>query len=346
MKKKKNSNTKKKRMISIIAAATTLVVVAVVAVVAWKINDFLSEPLSNMDVSENINEVIDEPITGQFNVLLLGCDKSEERTDTIMLINVDKTNKSIRMISIPRDTKVRFNNYNDKINASVPLGGIELLIKNVKALTGAPIHYYVMVSPGALAQVVDALGGVEYNVERDMKYSDPYQDLYIDLKAGLQILNGDQAEQYCRYRSYVMGDLTRTEHQQKFLKALIEQKLKLEYIDRIPDVFNAIKANIQTNVTLRTVLGNLRVLEMLSEGVEIELIEVPGEFNDMEKEHISYYLIEGKAKDELLSICEEKFMGSGESIVGDSALDSDSSTTDTVSDKISNDEKRWQLSFK
>ena len=346
MQEKKTLQVKKRKMITLIAAITTLVVVAIVAVVAWKINDFLSEPISNIEVTDNINKVIDEPITGQFNVLLLGCDKSEQRTDTIMLINVDKTNKSIRMISIPRDTKVKFNNYNDKINSSVPLGGVELLIKNIKALTGVPIHYYAMIAPGAFAQIVDALGGVEYDVERDMKYSDPYQDLYIDLKKGPQTLNGDQAEQYCRYRSYVMGDLTRTEHQQKFLKALIEQKLKLEYISKVPDVFNAVKDNIQTNVTLRTVLGNLRVLEMLSEGVEIEMIEVPGQYNDMEKEHISYYLIEGKDKDELLSICEEKFMGSGEPIVGDSNLDTDSSTIDTVNDKISNDEKRWQLNFK
>lgn len=246
-----------------------------------------------------------------FNVLLLGCDVSKIRTDTIMMINVDPEAKTIRFLSIPRDTKIRIYGNYQKINASVPLGGYDLLFKNLKEITGAPIHYYVSISPGTFAKIVDALGGVEYNVEQNMYYSDPKQGLYINLKKGQQTLNGNQAEQYCRFRRYAMGDITRTEHQQKFLVELLKQKLQLQYITKIPDIFDVIREDIKTNITPVTVLDNLEIAKMFAGGsVAMETVETPGHYNDMHVEGISYYLID---KEKVLEICKDKFLGSGES---------------------------------
>ena len=138
--------------------------------------------------------------SSSFNLLLIGTDKSGLMTDAIMLVNVDKTEKKIRLLSIPRDTRVTVEGKRRKINSCYMRGGIDLLLDEIKQLTCAPINYYALIKPGMLADIVDRLGGVEYEVERDMKYSDPSQDLYIDLEAGKQILNGDMAEQYCRFR--------------------------------------------------------------------------------------------------------------------------------------------------
>ena len=258
------------------------------------------------DALTNIDSATDDTF---FNALLVGSDKSGKLTDAIMLLNVNKQTKTIRMLSIPRDTKVTVGNVKCKINSCYARGGMDLLLDEVKQLTNAPINYYAVISPGILAQIVDCLGGVEYDVEQNMKYSDPAQDLYIDLKAGPQILDGDKAEQYCRFRSYVMGDIERTRSQQKFFKALFEQKLNVKNVTKIKGIFDIVSENVKSNVSYKDVISNLSVLQILSEGGEIECIEAPGKFNDMRKEGVSYYLIINEDLKKLREICKNSFNG-------------------------------------
>ena len=291
-------------LLLIIAAALTLVI--------YKVDGLMSRSYfgkNNNDAIVNLDSVSD---SGSFNALLIGTDKSGQLTDAIMLVNVNKTEKKIRMLSIPRDTKVTVDGKKRKINSCYAKGGIDLLLEEVKELTDAPINYYAIIQPGALAQIVDSLGGVEYEVEQDMHYSDPSQDLYIDLEAGLQTLSGDQAEQYCRYRSYTMGDLERTRAQQKFFKALFEQKLKLKYVTKLKSVYDAVAQNLETNVTFKDIASNISVMQMLTDPSQIECIEVPGEFNDMKKDGVSYYLILNEDLEQLRSICAEYFNGGSE----------------------------------
>ena len=247
--------------------------------------------------------------SSSFNLLLIGTDKSGLMTDAIMLVNVDKSDKKIRLLSIPRDTRVTVDGKRRKINSCYMRGGIDLLLDEVKQLTCAPINYYALIKPGMLADIVDRLGGVEYEVERDMKYSDPSQDLYIDLKAGKQTLNGDMAEQYCRFRSYPMGDLERTEAQKRFFKALLEQKLKLKYTTKIKGIYDDVCKNLETNVTFKDILSNISVMQMLESPDQIEVLDVPGEFNDMKKDGISYYLIINQDLDRLRQLCADNFNG-------------------------------------
>ena len=261
-----------------------------------------------LESNEFATAVVEKPLPESFNALLVGTDKSGEMTDTIMLVNVNTDTEKIHMLSIPRDTKVKVDGKNRKINSCYHRGGLELLVTKVKELTNAPIHYYAIIGTGTLAQIVDALGGVEYEVERDMYYNDPVQDLHIDLEKGMQTLNGEQAEQYCRFRSYVMGDLTRTECQQKFLKALLKQKLKLKYVTKVYSLYEAVNENIETNVTMSDIVSNLSIMSMISDESQIECIETPGTYNDMKKDGISYYLIEDEYLDELQSICAKKFL--------------------------------------
>lgn len=239
------------------------------------------------------------------NILLLGCDASGVRPDSILLVHVDGGEGRISLLSLPRDSKVLYEDKTRKLNTVMVLDGEAALEQKISELTGVNIDYYVCLKTGTFAKVVDALGGVEYTVEQDMYYSDPAQDLYIDLEAGTQTLNGEQCEQYCRYRSYVMGDLTRTQNQQKLLDALIRQKMTPGYIVKLPAIYNIIKENARTDITLGDISLYLPLVRSMSEGeLEIERLDCPGEYNDMEKEGVSYYQIDQNA---LYNLCLEHF---------------------------------------
>ena len=138
-----------------------------------------------------------------------------------------------------------------------------------------------------------------------MYYRDPAQNLYIDLQAGTQTLTGEQCEQYCRYRNYVMGDLTRTQNQQKMLDALIRQKMTPAYIMKLPALYNIIRENAQTDISVKDISLYLPLVRSMTEGqLQIERLDCPGEYNDMEKEGVSYYQIDQKA---LYNLCLEHF---------------------------------------
>lgn len=245
-----------------------------------------------------------EPQTdASFTALLLGDDESGLRPDSIVLVHVDGKQNRIDLLSVPRDSKVYYKGRNHKINSLSQLGGREAVIGQVSDLTGADIKYYVEIKTGALAGIVDALDGVEYTVERDMNYEDPHQNLKIHLKAGRQTLDGAACEQYCRYRSYVMGDLTRTQHQQALLAELLRQKMNARYIAKLPAVYQTLRENSETNLTPTDIVNYLPLVKSMADGkVQIELHDCPGEYNDMKAEGISYYLID---REGLQSLCRE-----------------------------------------
>lgn len=290
-----------------------LLCVILITVIAVKLYGALSEPIFDTGIDDvaipltNID--YSKEAKSSFNALLIGTDASGELTDALMLVNIDKKDKTISMLSIPRDTKIKVDGKNRKINSCYRKGGLDLLLSEIKNLTQAPIHYYAIIEPGALADIVDSLGGVQYNVEQNMHYSDPAQDLYIDLEKGEQLLSGDQAEQYCRYRSYTMGDIERTQCQQKFFKALFEQKLNIKYVTKLSPLYNAVSENVKTNITFRDIVENITVMQMITDESQIRTFETPGTFNDMKKEGVSYYLIKGKHLSELRTICIDNFDG-------------------------------------
>ena len=249
-----------------------------------------------------------KPVTERgerINVLLLGCDESGLRTDSIMLVGADSGTGQVTMLSLPRDSKVRFNDRTRKLNSALVYGDIGLLLDTVEELTGVPIDYYIRIKTGVFADIVDALGGVEYTVEQDMRYSDPEQDLYIDLKAGTQTLSGAQCEQYCRYRRYLMGDYTRAQKQRELLSALVRQKLNIGSLAKLPALYNIIKENAETNITPADVAGHIGMLRMLiGKELNIETLDTPGAYNEMEIEGVSYYLVDREA---LQSLCQSHF---------------------------------------
>ena len=173
-------------------------------------------------------DALDSSGSGKINVLVVGVDKDGTRSDVNMLFSLDPKEKTVNLMSIPRDTRVEFKKgSHGKINACIgKQNGEELLIETVKDLTGMPIHNFCKVNFEGLRNIIDILGGVEFDVPMDMDYDDPAQDLHIHLKKGKQTLNGADAEGLLRFRKgYATGDLGRIDMQQAFLKELINQKL-------------------------------------------------------------------------------------------------------------------------
>ena len=211
------------------------------------------------------DSVFDPPERNKMNILLMGLDEGKSRADTIMLVCLDKKAKTTKIISIPRDTRVTVNGRSIKINSTMGYKSREeLMVKKVKELTGIPINYYAAVDFDGFIEIVDILGGVDYDVPFDMNYDDPYQGLSIHLKKGMQHLDGQAAHDYVRFRqnnygtppgNYALGDPGRIEAQQAFLKEFVRQKLKLRYIIRAPFLANSISKYLETNVDISKALG-------------------------------------------------------------------------------------------
>lgn len=185
------------------------------------------------------------------SLLFVGVDEGG-RADTIFTYEMSEEGKAT-IYSIPRDT---FVTENMKIPyLLVQENGDEKLIEAVSEITGRPVKDYVRMDLTAAEAVIDALGGVTFTVPQDMYYSDPYQDLFIDLKAGEQTLSGKDAVSLLRYRKgYPEGDLKRVEVQQAFLMELFRQKCNPAYLKEIPSVMDAIKGHVVTNLIAEDVV--------------------------------------------------------------------------------------------
>lgn len=181
-----------------------------------------------------------------YTVLILGRDTGGGgNTDTMLLASYDVTNQKATVMSIPRDTMVNIPYDIKRINAVYNYGGggekgIQALYKEISQLVGFEPDYQVIVEWDAVGKIVDAMGGVWFDVPRNMNYDDPWQDLSIHQTKGYRLLSGDDAMQVLRYRhdndmryGYPDGDLGRIKTQQALLKAMVEQLLKLENITKV-----------------------------------------------------------------------------------------------------------------
>lgn len=191
-----------------------------------------------------------------YTCLIFGMDDGYGNTDTIMVATFDVPNRKIGLMSIPRDTVISLENspaYN-KINAAHAQGGTERLKKEVSELLGIPIDYYVKVRLTAFERLVDLVGGVYFDVPVDMHYFDPDQDLLIDLTAGPQTLNGEQAMQLVRFRQdntgAGYGDTGRAHTQQEFLKAMLGQVLSGASIGDIPGLVDIVRSYVEIDQSL------------------------------------------------------------------------------------------------
>ncbi|MGC8971004.1 MAG: LCP family protein [bacterium] len=221
-----------------------------------------------------------------FNIVILGRDYDYDnrgrrldsgRTDTIMVFHVDCKGKKINGISIPRDTIVNIPRHGEsKINAAYHIGGVPLAIEVIEDLLGIKIDYYVLLDPDTFKRIVDAIGGVEIYVEKDMRYKDSWGNLYIDLKKGYQRLNGVQAEGYVRFRYDSLGDIGRIERQQKFLYALLSQVTKPNMIVRVPTLIQELSKYIHTNLPVSEMISLVTFFVRERNTIQLKTTTLPG----------------------------------------------------------------------
>ncbi len=264
-----------------ILLAAVLILVGVSAIT------FFSGLQSGLLPSEG--EGMPKPQPGEkVNILVLGVDVPLDskgnvnynvptRSDTIMLASVDLDDSTISVLSVPRDTRVEIPGRSGfyKINSAHVYGGPGLVVKTVSEFLDVPIHYYVRTNVDGFSSIVDILGGVEIDVEKDMYYVDVYQDLVIDLKEGLQVLDGKNAIGYVRYRSDG-SDITRIGRQQKFLMALADEFLDVSTLFKLPRLAGEIVKFIDTNMEAGEMMSLARIV-LKADPSEIAMNMIPGE---------------------------------------------------------------------
>lgn len=207
-------------------------------------------------------EVYTEPLavdrdSGKYTILMVGRDFASNSTDTIIVVQIDTKTHSIHCVSIPRDTLINISwaSTPKKINAVYPgflnsgRDPVEGLKTQIRSLLGFDVDCYVVVHLQAVADLVEAIGGVWFDVPQDMYYVDYVQDLYIDIKAGYQLLDGYDALRLCRFRDgYAGGDLQRIEVQHEFLKAMMSQLLSVGSIPHLGELINVLLWNVETDL--------------------------------------------------------------------------------------------------
>ena len=266
VKAKQNPNTKKKKKkwkkVLLIILLLLLIAGGVFAYRVHQNGGGLSGILATaVGHDENTKKNLDE-----FKCLVLGISTDEEGallTDTIMVASYNPNTQKATLLSIPRDTYTGTNPA--KATAYQKINSIysrnedpQDVLDAVNDITGLNLQYYVIVKTEGFIKLVDAIGGVTFNVPIDMDYDDPSQDLHIHLKAGEQKLDGDKAEQLVRFRhnndgtsypeEYGDNDLGRMRTQREFIMAVVKQTARVENIFKIGQILDVAQENVITNI--------------------------------------------------------------------------------------------------
>ena len=274
--KKPSRFTRQQKLLIAVAVVLALAVIAVAACQSLFVRpDVSSKPTTEDSDTEEIDwgEGSRPRSDGErksedyYTVLILGRDTGGGgNTDTMLLASYDVTNQKATVMSIPRDTMVNVPWDIKKINSVYSYygggdRGIQYLYKEISQLVGFEPDYQVVIEWEAVGQIVDAMGGVWFDVPRNMNYDDPYQDLSIHISKGYQKLNGEQAMGVLRYRhdndlhyGYPDGDLGRIKTQQAFLTAMLEQLLKLENITKVNQFVKVFQENVETDLSFENIL--------------------------------------------------------------------------------------------
>ena len=212
-------------------------------------------------------------------------------TDTMLLVRFDPQNKKLSVLSIPRDTRTYVEGRGEvKINEANFYGGPASSAKSVSGLLGGVgIDRYVTVNVQGIKSLVDALGGITLNVPKDMKYTDESQHLYIDLKAGKQLLNGEQIVQYLLYRHDDLGDIGRVQRQQLLMRAFVEEQVNVGLLSRMPKILSVIQSYLDTNLSIEELVA-LAGFSTQIDRASVQMLMVPGKFSDTKDYKASYWL--------------------------------------------------------
>jgi len=201
------------------------------------------------------------------NILIVGCDEIENhgRADTIVFLSISPKTKDVLILSIPRDTRVEISGRGmDKINHAYAFGGEKLISKTVSSFLDLPIHFYAVADFKGFVNIIDELGGVEIDIEKEMHYVDKAGGVEINLYPGKQILDGAKALQYIRFRH------GRIKRQQKLALAVIKKMMNFDSITKIPQISEEMKGYIETDIKVQDAIA----LANLFKGINKEKYKV------------------------------------------------------------------------
>ena len=307
-----------------IVIVSVLIVLAGIMVAAALITNSVRAPEPEADKTEEArgsgdvvedSEIITDGLSrreGVFTILVVGEDAASRSTDTIMLALFDTVEKKMNIMSIPRDTIVNVKRKIKKINGSYSAnkGNIYALYDEVESVTGVRPDKYVLVTVDGFVQLIDAIGGVEIDVPIDMVYSDRSQNLTINIKKGLQTLNGYDAMGFMRYRkTYVDGDLGRIKAQHKFVDAVIKKMIKPSTFMRVPEIARIISENVDTDLTLGNEIWLGKQMLSMNLETDVKIDTLPGYADYYNR--LSYYF---PNRDEVLELVNERYNPYTESI--------------------------------
>lgn len=219
----------------------------------------LNDP-SHVSIEEvELNDVIknNKPLKSRpFSVLLLGVDTSDltGRSDTMMVALVNPGKSDVSLLSIPRDTRAKIHGRDFEKIGHAHSYGLETAIYTVEDLLQIPIDYSVSINLNGFTDLIDAIGGLKIDVEKDISFRDRLSKQTVSLKAGKQLLPGKEVLHYARYRSDSEGDFGRVRRQQQVISEIINQTTDLRNLSNLTNILTAIGTNIKTDITMNQMI--------------------------------------------------------------------------------------------
>ena len=250
-------------------------VLAAVAGALFASSSLLDKPVGDT-ASDGLLKVKDKT-----TIMIMGVDERDDdvgRSDTLMIATIDPKKDQAALLSIPRDTRVKIKGHGyDKINAAYAYGGHKLTESTVEGLLGVDVEHYIMINTKSFQKIIDAIGGIDIDVEKRMYYEDPWDDdggLVINLRPGMQHMDGKTAMTYVRFRDEE-GDIGRIKRQQKFMKACMDKLVSPSIIPKLPTVITEVMDSIKTDLSMRQLLEFAGTLKSAQKnGLKTEM--VPG----------------------------------------------------------------------
>lgn len=281
----------------------SLILLVAVGYLGYEVYRFLGvihgNPNDEFDWDEIDNiEVPPKEASNRLNVLLLGVDartpNEPSRTDTIIILSMEKKTKEAALLSIPRDTRVNIPGRGmDKINHAHAFGGVALTIDSVEEFLDIPIHYYARLNFPGFRDIVNALGGVTIDVEPQVARERPT----LRGMVGVHKLNGEQALDYVRFRKDREGDIGRVRRQQKFIRAIAKQSLQLSTVLRAPALLDKVGENLRTNIpALESITLGKLLLDVDLDKAPTAMIPGKGQYID----RVSYWIPDLEETEEVL----------------------------------------------
>lgn len=251
--------------------------------------------VGNLTLNAGMLDPANAGLQNRVNVLLIGADQRPEETkfntDSLILAMVDPKTQRVSLLSIPRDTRISLPGHGYmKINSVAALTDLPTLQKSVEDLTGQAIAGYVQTNFQGFKKIIDTLGGVTVDVEKDMYYeTGDTEDGYINLHKGVQRLDGAKALQYARFRHDALADISRTARQQVVLKAVAKEMFKLSTLPKLPFLIPQLMQAVHTNLSAKDILA-LSKVAVGFESSNVVSQTLPGTFLDLDG--VSYWKVD------------------------------------------------------